>query len=223
MTTAIEDDKPESSGLNRRRFLFGSALAGVAVVVAACGGDDEEGASGGSTDESTSTTAGKRTEGPDAITIAKTAAALEILAVNTYKAGLEAATAGKLGAVPPVVAEYAKTAMSHHEEHRDAWNKVLTDAGESEVTAPAAEQEQQVNAAFAQVKDVVGLAQLARNLESTAAATYTKAIPVLENPDHRKLAGSIDVIDRQHIAILNFALGEYPVPETFASIEEAVF
>jgi hypothetical protein len=34
-------------------------------------------------------------------------------------------------------------------------------------------------------------------------------------------AGSIRIIDRQHVAILNCVLGEYPVPDTFANTGNA--
>ena len=35
-------------------------------------------------------------------------------------------------------------------------------------------------------------------------------------------AGSIFVVDRQHMALLTYALGEYPIPDTFASTDDSV-
>ena len=50
------------------------------------------------------------------------AASLENLAVFAYNAGLSAATAGKLGTVPPAVATFATTVKGQHTQHAAAWN-----------------------------------------------------------------------------------------------------
>ena len=76
--------------------------------------------------------------------------------------------------------------------------------------------------AFAEVTDVVGVAELALMLEGIAADTYLDAQSMLEGSDARQLAGSIQVVDRQHIAILNYVLGEYPVPDTFQNTDQSV-
>jgi len=219
-------EAPASSGLSRRKFLAVSGMtAGVAVVAVACGSDDN--ASG--TDPTTATTAaagGSTTTagggGGGDLAIAAGAAGLEVLAVNTYGAALDAATAGDLGEVPPAVAEYATTAKKNHQAALDAWNGVLADNGESEVSDPPADLETTVNEAFAEVTDIGGVAELALMLEGIAADTYLDAQSMLEGSDAKQLAGSIQVIDRQHIAILNFVLGEYPVPDVFQSTENSV-
>ena len=144
------------------------------------------------------------------------AAGLEALAVATYKGALDAATAGKLGEVPPAGAEFVKTALAQHQAHQDAWNKVLTDAGQSPVTAPDPGLKPTVDREFAKVKDFAGAARLALKLEEIAAATYLKAIPTIANRDAVKLAASIQSVDAKHAAILHFVLGEYPVPDVFA-------
>ena len=91
-----------------------------------------------------------------------------MLAVNTSGAALKAAQANKLGAVPPAVATFVQTAMSHHQAHLDAWNKVLTDTGKPKVTQPPAALAKTVNTAFGKVKDVGGAAKLALMLEEIA-------------------------------------------------------
>ena len=144
-----------------------------------------------------------------------------MLAVNTYKAALDAAQAGSLGPVPPAGAEFVTTAMAQHQAQLDKWNEVLTSAGAAPVTTPDPGLEQTVNEEFAKVTDFGGAATLARTLEEIAAATYLKAIPTLTSPDAITLAGSINVVDMQHVAVLNFVLGEYPVPETFAKTDKA--
>ncbi len=219
--------QPTPPGLHRRRFLLGTGVVGAGALLAACGGDDDAGvAETGATtttageDESTTSTAGSGDTSGDAA-VAGLAASLEVLAVNTYTAALDAATSGALGDVPPAVAEFVTTAQGHHQAHLDAWNEVLTAAGAEAVDAPPADLEATVNDMFASVTDVAGAARLALLLEDTAAATYLSAIPSLQSGDAIQLAGSICCIDRQHAAVLRFVLGEYPVPEVFASTEMA--
>ena len=144
-----------------------------------------------------------------------------MLAVGTYAAALDAAGAGKLGDVPAAVAEFVTTAKAHHQAHLDAWNAVLTKGGGTAVTEPNAKLKPAVDAAFAKVTDVTGAAKLALLLEETAAATYLSASPLLKDKDAVQLAGSIQVIDAQHAAILHFVLGDYPVPDVFAKVDKA--
>ncbi|HVE47762.1 MAG TPA: ferritin-like domain-containing protein [Acidimicrobiales bacterium] len=212
-----------TASVSRRRFLIGSTVAaGLAVVTAACGSDDDDNASagGGTTDTTGSDGQGGKKLSGDAA-IAEFAAGLEVLAVNTYKSALDAATAGKLGAVPPAVATFVQTAMGHHQEHLDALNGVVTGAGGSEVTEPNAALEPTVKDMLSKVKDVKGAADLALTLEDIAAQTYLSVIPVLKSKEAIKLVGSIQVVDQQHQSILLYALGKYPVPETFQKTDKA--
>ena len=149
------------------------------------------------------------------------AAALENLAVGTYQAGIDAATAGKLGTVPPAVVEFAVTAQQHHKNHAAAWNAVLTGAGKSAVSGVDTTVKTQVNQQFAQVTDVPGLAKLALGLENVAAATYLAAIDVVKAPAGIQTAATIEPVELQHAAILNFLLGQYPVPDSFTPQTDA--
>lgn len=222
-----------SKGFNRRGFLGVAGALGAAAVLAACGSDGSDSssttaASGGDettttagSDGETTTTAAEDGGAAADLKVGAVAAGLEVLAVNTYKAALDAAGAGKLGEVPPAVGEFATTAMAHHQEALDAWNKILTDNGAEAVSDPPADLEKTVNEAFGKVTDVGGVAKLALQLEQTAAATYLKVLPELTVEGAIKLAASIQPIDMQHAAVLLFVLGEYPVPDTFASTEMA--
>lgn len=226
--------EPGRSGVNRRSFLaIGSALS-AAAVLAACSKSDSGSDSSGTTapegDETTTTEAeSSTTTAPEVerseendLKLGAFAAALEVLAVNTYGAALDAAGKGSLGEVPPAVAEYVTVAQKQHQDQLDRWNELLTGAGEPEVTEPPAELEATVNEEFGKVTDVAGAAKLALNLEQIAAATYLSVIPLLATEAPIRLAASIQPIDMQHAAILNFALGEYPVPDTFATTDMAV-
>jgi hypothetical protein len=216
---------------NRRNFLIGTGGLAAAGFLAACGSDKKT-----SMKQTTTTAAGAGSTNPSApdssittpggaegdLKIAAFAAGLEVLAVNTYGAALKAAQANKLGAVPPAVATFVQTAMSHHQAHLDAWNKVLADAGKPKVTQPPAALAKTVNTAFGKVTDVSGAAKLALMLEEIASDTYLAVIPKLSTKPAIELAGSIFPIDRQHVSVLLFALGKYPVPESFATTTQSV-
>ena len=213
--------------VDRRLFLGGAGAIGAALVLGACGDDGgtttPSGSASGSTASAATTTTAAASGGSAAgdAKIATLAASLEVLAVNTYTAALDAATAGKLGAVPPAVATFVTTALDHHKKHLASWNAVLTKAGGKAVDQPNATLKPTVDAAFAKVTDVTGAAKLALQLEQIAAATYLSAIPAIMDKDAIQLAGSIQVIDAQHAAVLLFVLGEYPVPDVFAKTDMA--
>ena len=227
-----------SPSLTRRQILAGAAVIGAGLVAAACGTDSNDSiastpdsvgsTTGGSvapdtTSGETTDTAGSDTtmadNGSVDLKIAALAAGLEVLAVGTYKAALDAAGAGSLGEVPPAVAEFVTVAMAHHQEHLDAWNKVLAGAGIAEVNEPDATLKPTVDDEFAKVTDVAGAAKLALLLEQIASATYLNAQNVLTDKDAIMLAGSIQIIDAQHASILLYVLGEYPVPDVFAKTD----
>jgi Ferritin-like domain len=228
--------------LTRRHILASAAVIGAGLVAAACGSDSNDASSGttgssGSTatsgagttaatvgDTTAMTTAPAESTAPEVsvdLQVAGLAAGLEVLAVGTYKAALDAAGAGSLGDVPPAVGEFVTVAMAQHQEHLDAWNKVLTGAGGDAVTEPDATLKPTVDAEFAKVTDVAGAATLALMLEQIASATYLNAQNVLTDKDAIQLAGSIQIIDAQHASILLYALGQYPVPDVFAQVDMA--
>ena len=209
------------TGASRRNFLLGvGATLGVAAL-AACGKSSSL-ASGGTTATTAAGSAGGGQSLTGDLAVAALAASLENLAVATYQAGLDAATAGKLGAVPPAVATFVKTAQQQHRDHAGAWNAILTSAGKQAITGvDKTVNDGVVQPAFAQVKDVVGLAKLALSLEDVAAATYLSGISVLTDSGAIKIAASIQPVEMQHAAILNFVLGNYPVPDSFAKTDGA--
>ena len=193
---------------SRRTFLLGTAGVGASgLVLAACGSSSKK--------ASTATTvAGSASGGSGALTgdlaVAATAASLENLGVYAYKAGIAAATAGKLGTVPPAVVTFAKTAMQQHTDHAQAWNSALTGAGKAAVTATDPALTPTVNTAFGKVTNASELAQLALLVENIAAQTYQAAIPALAAKSSIGVAATIQPVEMQHAAILYYVLGEYP-------------
>jgi hypothetical protein len=207
-------------GFSRRGFLIGAGGVGAVVAFAACGSDSKSSSSSTSSTTMAPGSSGSGGANNDLKTAAF-AASLEVLAVQTYKAALDAATANKLGPVPAAGATYVQTAMSQHQAALDKWNGVLAGANEPAVTEPDAGLKSTVDGEFAKVKDFGGAAKLALQLEEIAAATYLSAISTLKDKTAIELAGSINIIDMQHAAILNYVLGTYPVPNTFASTDMA--
>jgi hypothetical protein len=213
----------EDRGTSRRGFLLGAAgLTAGALIVAACGSDKSDTASSNVTSApSGSASSGGKLSGD--LAIAALAASLENLAVQTYQAGLDAASMGKLGAVPPAVATFATTVQQQHKDHAAAWNSILTGAGEQAVSGvDKTVQDAVVTPGFANVHNVVDLAKFAIGLEDVAAATYLNGIQnAIQDVSAIKVAGSIQPIEMQHSAILHFVIGDYPVPDTFAKVEGA--
>jgi hypothetical protein len=148
------------------------------------------------------------------LAVAAVAASLENLAVFAYSAGLSAATAGKLGAVPPAVATFATTAKSQHTQHAAAWNGVLQSNGKATVTVTNPTLTPTVQSDFAKVTDIGGLAQLAITLETIAAQTYQAETSKLKSKAAIGLSSSIQPVEMQHIAILYYVLGMYPGAQT---------
>ncbi|GAC1603945.1 MAG: hypothetical protein NVS3B21_32850 [Acidimicrobiales bacterium] len=216
----------DKTPFSRRNFLVGGTAIGVGVVVTACSSssksnsaaDSGTSASGTAAPATTPTTAAG---GGGDLAIAKVAASLEVLAVGTYKAALDAATAKKLGAVPPAVGEYVTTAMANHQAALEMWNKVITGGGGQAVTQPPADLKATVDGLFAKVTDVTGAAKLALTLETIAADTYLAVLPKLKDKAAITFAGAQQVSDQNHAAILHYVLGEYPVPDVFQKTDMA--
>lgn len=211
-----EDDSAQRAFTSRRRFLVGAGGFGAAVLLAAC-------SSGGSTNANSSPAMkggeGQKLSG-DLLVVAM-AASLENSGIATYTAGINAATAGKLGKVPPAVVTFAQTAMKQHQDHQKAWNAVLTSSGKQAVTAVDPVVQPTINKAFAKVKTVPELAELALMVENIAGETYQNGLSVIKSQAGIKTAASIQPVEFQHAAILSFVLGKYPVPSAFTGVSDA--
>ena len=204
-----------ASRVSRRGFLAGSGVALGGVILAACGSSSKSGTSG------TTTSPNGKSPNND-LKIAALATSLENLAIATYQGGIDAATAGKLGSVPPAVVTFAKTAQQQHKDHAAAWNAIIKSGGQPEVTGvDSTVKTGVVDPAFAKVTDVRGLAKLALQLEEVAAATYLESIDLIKDSGGIKTSASIHPVELQHAAILHFVLGEYPVPRAFATTDGA--
>jgi Ferritin-like domain len=214
------DDGASRKGHNRRTFLLGAAgISAGGVLLAACGSSSKSAAPAAGAPTTSGTGTGTSASAPSSsisgsltgdLAVAATAASLENLGVYAYKAGLTAATAGRLGKVPPAIATFAQTAMHQHQDHAQAWNAALTAAGKTAVTATDPALTPAVKQKFGQVTNATQLAQLALLIENIAAQTYQNAIPALTAASSVAVAATIHPVEMQHAAILYYVLGQYP-------------
>jgi len=200
-----------STATTRRTFLVGAGgLAGVGVLAAVAS------TPGLAMAQTSSPTVTPATSGnPEAglsgdLAVAALAASLENLAIYAYDAGISAATAGKLGPVPPAVVTFAQTALAQHTDHAAAWNSLLTAGGKKAVTVTDPKLTPTIQAAFAKVTNVTELGQLALMLENVAAQTYQAEASRLKSKKAISVASTIAPVEMQHAAILYFVLGMYP-------------
>ncbi|MGA5824247.1 ferritin-like domain-containing protein [Kitasatospora sp. NPDC094028] len=216
---ARQTGEPRDAG--RRRFLLGAGGAGAALVLAAC--------SSGKSSSSPSTSAGASMPASGSasgtytgdLKVVALATALENQAVGAYQAALDAAKNGKLGTVPPAVATFITTAQTQHAEHAKAWNAVLTGAGKPAITnVPLSNQPATLQALNA-ATDVGTVAKLALSLEDQAAQTYLFATHNVTSPGGIATAATIAPVEAMHAAILNYVLGQYPVPDDFLPTDKA--
>ncbi len=212
------DQWTERARTSRRGFLIGAGAVAGGALLAACSSSSSSPATTAGNGSSGMPTGGKLTGD---LAVAALAASLENLAVAAYGDVLSAAAAGKLGTVPPAVATFATTVKSQHTQHAQAWNSAIVAAGHQAITAPDRVLTPAITKDFAKVTDVTGAAKLALMLEDVAAATYQAAVGAVKAASSVKVAASIQPVEMQHAAILNFVLGQYPVPNAFSPVAPA--
>jgi len=208
---------------SRRGFLVGAGGVAAALALAACSSSSSTKNAVGAPGSSGSPVAGSASSGTYTgdLQIVALATALENQAVGAYGAALAAAKANKLGTVPPAVATFATTAMAQHADHAKAWNAILTGAGKPAITnVPLTNQPATLKALDA-ATTVGDVANLALELENQAAQTYLFATYNVSSAGGIATAASIAPVEAMHAAILNFVLGQYPVPDDFLPVDKA--
>jgi hypothetical protein len=224
-------EEEERARRSRRRFLAGAGGAAGVALLAACSSSSSSSTSAAAPTSAAAAAPASASAAATAsgfgqnltgdLQVVAMAASLENSGIATYMAGIKAATAGKLGTVPPAVVTFAETAMSQHEEHQKAWNAVLTASGKQAVTGVDPVVQPVINTAFAKVNSVTGLAELALMVENIAGETYQNGLSVITSAAGIKTAASIEPVEFQHAAILSFILGKYPVPAAFTGVSLA--
>jgi hypothetical protein len=209
--------------LGRRGFLLGGVGVGAALALAACSSSSSPSSSGTTASGAAtgSPMAGSASKYTGDLKVVALATALENQAVGAYQAALSAATAGKLGTVPPAVATFVQTAMSQHQDHAKAWNAVLSGAGVPTITGVPLSNQPATLQALSGASTVGDVAQLALTLEDQAAETYLFAAANVSSAGGISTAASIAPVEAMHAAILQFVLGQYPVPDSFLGTDKA--
>ncbi|HEY0520368.1 MAG TPA: ferritin-like domain-containing protein, partial [Ilumatobacteraceae bacterium] len=145
------------------------------------------------------TTTGATDSGAMDLTLARTAASLEKLAVDTYS------TAAGLITTPAVLAA-ATMFAGHHQMHLDALNGVLTGAGAKPITQMnQAVYNALVKPAIDAAKTEADAVMLALALEEAAAQTYVFAGGALSTPALRSTIMTIGGVEARHAAVLRMA------------------
>jgi hypothetical protein len=195
-TDLTTDEKAAILGVpspgRRQLFKLGGATIMGAAVLAACGGNDKKAAT------STTVSGVPSVDSSMDLPLARTAASLEQLAVDTYD------TAIKSGLVKTAaIGDTAKLFRDHHKSHLDALNSTIKSAGGAEVTtANKAVYDALVKPALDALKDEPGVVALALQLELAAAQTYAYAGGTLSTPDLRSTIMTIGGIEARHATIL---------------------
>ncbi|WP_406110376.1 ferritin-like domain-containing protein [Kitasatospora purpeofusca] len=211
-------DGPRDPG--RRRFLLGAGGAAAALTLAACSSSGS-GGSPAPDPGSASGSASASGQYTGDLKVVALATALENQAVGAYQAALDAAKAGRLGTVPPAVASFITTAMGQHADHAKVWNSVLTGAGKPAITDVPLSNQPATLKALGAATDVATVAKLALSLEDQAAQTYLFATYNVTSPGGIATAATIAPVEAMHAAILNYVLGQYPVPDDFLPVDKA--
>jgi rubrerythrin len=143
---------------------------------------------------------------PD-VQILQTAAAIEVLAVSTYKTALTLPYIGGSTA-NPVVKAFAQTTMAQHAQHEQAFNAAVSRLGGKKQTKPDPAFVPVVKKAVASLggataaQGSLGVVALALELENIAAETYVNDCAHLTDAKAKATTASIMGVEAQHVSVL---------------------
>lgn len=209
-----------TGGVNRRGFLkLGGATVVAGAVLAACGNNNDtpSGATSDTTDGGGGGGGGNETD----ITVARTAASLEIFAVSVYDTAIS--NAGALGISKPV-GTAAQVFRDQHDEHGKAFNAAAEQLGGKAFTMANPQAEKAFADAIAGLKNEEDVIRFAYDLETIAAQTYQGVgVSLLSTPQLRQTSMSVGGVEARHAAILgSLVSGLKSVPGAFQGTDKAV-
>jgi Ferritin-like domain len=144
---------------------------------------------------------------PTDIQMLQTSAAIENLAVSTYKTALTLPYIGGSSA-NDVVKAFAQTTMAQHAQHGQAFNSAAQTLGGKAQTSPDPKYVPIVNSAVTSIaKDspsagALAVVELAMTLENVAAETYVNNCSMYSDANAKKITASIMGVEAQHVATL---------------------
>ena len=195
----------------RRQFLQMSGGALLAAAVAACTKSKPKAAPGATTTTTTTTTT---TPGPTAsdITLVRTAASLEALAVSVYQ---RAAAANLIK--DPAALDATTLFLSHHMAHLQALNALLAVTEQQAVSTPNAALDKVFKPALAAAKTQDDMIELLFTLEDAIGQTYVYATGLLTTPENRTTVITIAGVHARQRALLGVVYGHHDPDELFPS------
>jgi hypothetical protein len=199
----------------RRQFLKlgGGAVIGAAVL-AAC---SSEGGNATTRSPASSSLESSSAAGINDLTLAKTAASLEALAIATYDTAINSGTV-----TTAAIGDAVKLFKDHHQQHMDALNNVITAAGAPAVTRPnTAVKSALVDPVVADpMLDEARIVELAYDLEDAAEQTYVYATTAITSAGLRSTLMTISGVEARHKAILG-VLVQHKTPDVIIPISFA--
>jgi hypothetical protein len=200
--------------MERRRFLqWGTATIVGTAVLGACTSDDSNNARRGQP-PTTVSPASSSGAGPTDLTLAKTAASLEVMLIDAYAQ----LAASRLVTSSPLLT-YATVFTQHHTAHLAALNGIITTTdGQAPVKDPNAVMEDQiVRPALAAAQTQDDISHLFFTLEDAIAQTYVYASTAMSKPDLRSTMMTIGGIEARHRALLGVQVEQLSLDDLFPS------
>jgi Ferritin-like domain len=203
------DLHPALEGITRRRFLQIGGSVTLGAVLAACLGD------GGSETarEDTGGAEGRRTD----ITITRTFASIEEVAVAVYGAGL-----GSGLLATSAVIDLANLFESHHREHAALFRSATRDLRGEPFTEPNPVVMQQVRPRIDGLRDEAAVVTLAVDVETVLAETYQATVGAFGDESFNVASMSVGGAEARHAAALAQVVRQPPAPLAFQGTEQAV-
>ena len=199
--------------LDRRRFLQAGGGALLAAAIAACTKSKPK-AQPGATTTTTSTVTTTTAPGPTAsdITLIRTAASLEALAVSVYQ---RAAAANLIK--DPAALDATTLFLSHHMTHLQTMNTLLTATEQQAVSDPNPAIEKVFKPALAAARTQDDMVELLFTLEDAIGQTYVYAAGLLSTPEHRTTIMTVAGVHARERALLGVVYGHHDPADLFPS------
>jgi len=207
---------PESTGVDRRRFL---TLGGVSVlataVMAACGSSKSSSSSGGTADSTTTTAPTTDND----INILRTASSLELAVIDGYQKIIDAKVVTTAGLVDALA-----TFQTQHKQHSQLFANTTSGAGGEPYTEPnPVVMRVLLTPRLAAVKTEADALRLLYDLEHMLAASFQADIGTFADVTFNQKVSSVGGIEGAHAGYFAPSVGKPTTPDgAFGSVEGAV-
>ena len=186
----------------------------LAAAVAACTKSTPKAQPGATTTTTSTTVTTTTAPGPTAsdITLIRTAASLEALAVSVYQ---RAAAANLVK--DPAALDATTLFLSHHMTHLQTMNTLLTATEQQAVSDPNPAIEKVFKPALAAAKTQDDMVELLFTLEDAIGQTYVYAAGLLSTPEHRTTIMTVAGVHARQRALLGVVYGHHDPADLFPS------